>query len=98
MSEAPVDKHILRKLVPINALNPEHFSELIGKVTTDKITKGRYAFKKGDNDKKSVYIIEGVVELLNESGDVLKSVKGGEEDANHPLAPLQPRQLSARVL
>ncbi len=98
MSAAAVDKQVLRKLVPINALNPEHFSELVGKVTTEAVTKGRYAFKKGDNDKKSVYIIEGEVELINESGDVLKRVKAGDDDANHPLAPLQPRQLSARVL
>lgn len=98
MIAAPVDKQVLRKLVPLNALNPEHFSELIGKVKTDTVTKGRYAFKKGDQDKASVYIIEGVVELLNEAGDVLKQIKAGEDDAIHPLAPLQPRQLSARVV
>jgi len=91
MSASPVDKQVLRKLVPINALNPEHFSELAGKVTSDVVTKGRYAFKKGDEDKASVYIINGTVELLNEAGGVLKQVKAGEDDANHPLAPLQPR-------
>lgn len=98
MSAAPVDKQILRTLVPINGLNPEHFSELSGKVTSDAITKGRYAFKRGDEDKKSVYVIEGEVELINEAGDVLKTVKAGTPDATHPLAPLQPRQLSARVV
>lgn len=97
MSAAAVDKQVLRKLVPINALNPEHFSELIGKIQVDEVSKGRYGFKRGDEDKKSVYVIEGEVELINEAGDVLKTIKAGDTDANHPLAPLQPRQLSARV-
>ena len=97
MSAAPVDKQLLRKLVPINGLTPEHFSELAGKITSDTVSKGRYAFKKGDEDKKSVYVIDGEVELLNDAGDVLKKIKGSDVDANHPLAPLQPRQLSARV-
>ena len=95
---APVDKQVLKRLVPINALSPENFSELSGKATTDKVTKGRYAFKKDEQDKKSVYIIEGAVELLNDAGDTLKTVRAGDDDARHPLSPMQPRQLSARVL
>ena len=94
----PVDKQVLKRLVPINALNPENFAELVGKVTTDTITKGRYAFKKGDEDKKSVYVIEGAVDLINETGNVLKTIRAGEPDANHPLSPIQPRQLSAKVI
>ena len=95
---APVDKQVLKRLVPINALSPENFSELSGKVTTDKVTKGRYAFKKDEHDKKSVYIIEGAVELLNDAGDSLKTVHASDDDARHALSPMQPRQLSARVL
>jgi CRP-like cAMP-binding protein len=95
---APVDKQVLKRLVPINALNPENFSELASKVTTDTITKGRYAFKKGDEDKKSVYLIEGAVELLDENSKALKTIRSGEADANHPLSPIQPRQLSAKVI
>lgn len=98
MSAQPVDKQVFRTLVPINGLNPEHFSELIGKVSSEVITAGRYAFKIGDEDKNSVYIVEGELELLNEAGDSLKKIKGGTEDATHPLAPLQPRQLSARII
>lgn len=98
MSSAALDKQVLRTLVPINGLNPERFSELTEKVTVDTVTQGRYAFKHGDQDKKSVYIIAGDVELLNSDGQVLKRVKGGTPGATHPLAPLQPRQLSARVV
>ena len=97
MSVEPVDKQILRTLVPIDGLNPEHFSELAGKVKTEVITAGRYAFKKGDEDKNSVYIVAGELELLNDAGEVLKTVKGGTADATHPLAPMVPRQLSARI-
>ena len=97
MSAQPVDKQVLRTLVPINGLNPEHFSELAAKISSEVITAGRYAFKKGDEDKNSVYIVDGELELLNEAGEPLKSVKGGTPDATHPLAPMVPRQLSARI-
>ncbi len=98
MNSATVDKQVLRTLVPINGLNPERFSELTEKVTVDTVTQGRYAFKRGDEDKKSVYVIDGEVELLNQDGQVLKNIKGGTPNATHPLAPLQPRQLSARIV
>jgi CRP-like cAMP-binding protein len=94
----PVDKQVLKRLVPINALNPENINELVAKLTTDTISKGRYAFKKGDEDKKSVYVIEGAVELINENGEILKTIRAGDVDATHPLSPLQPRQVSAKVI
>ena len=95
---APIDKQVLRNLIPITGLHPEHFLELYEKVTTDTLAKGRYAFKHGDKDKKSVFIIEGEIELINEGGKVIKKVTGGTPNASHPLAPLQPRQISARVV
>ncbi len=98
MSSVAVDKQVLRTLVPINGLNPERFSELTEKITVDTVTAGRYAFKQGEQDKKSVYIIAGEVELLNQNGQALKRIKGGTPGATHPLAPSQPRQLSARII
>ena len=96
MSEQ-VDKEVLRKLVPINSLNHDPFMELAGKVTAKTVTAGRYAFKAGDEDHKNVYLLEGELNLINASGDVLKTVQAGTPDALHPLAPMQPRQLSARA-
>ena len=96
MSEL-VDKEVLRKLVPINSLSHDPFTELAGKARASVITAGRYAFKAGDEDNQTVYLIEGELNLINANGDVLKTVQAGTPDALHPIAPMQPRQLSARA-
>jgi CRP-like cAMP-binding protein len=97
MSGEPIDKQLLRSLIPINGLNAENFNELHEKVSAQTVTAGRYIFKRGDSDKDSIYLLEGEVDLINESGDVLKKIKSGTEAASHPLAPIKPRQLSARA-
>jgi len=97
MSEL-VDKQLFRSFVPINALNPDNFAELAGKTTTSVVTAGRYIFKKGDEDKMSVYLVDGEVDLVSEKGEVLKKITAGSEQAKHPLGHLQPRQLSAKVV
>jgi CRP-like cAMP-binding protein len=96
MSE-PIDQEILKNLVPINSLHREPMHELAHKAVKKVITAGRYVFKIGDEDKTHNYILAGEVSLLNENGDVLKTIKGGTPDASHPLSPMQPRQVSARV-
>ena len=93
-----IDENQLQNLVPLNGLTFDMRNELAQKSRTDTVTKGRYAFKHGDNDSESVYIVEGEVELLSEAGDALKQIKAGTEEAMHPLAPGQPRLLSARVV
>lgn len=97
MSAKPLDKELIRKLVPINSLAHEPFNEVISKMKTEQIKAGYYAFKIGDEDKRNVYVIEGELNLLNEGGDVLKTIKAGTPDALHPISPMQPRQVSARV-
>jgi CRP-like cAMP-binding protein len=96
MSEQ-IDQEILKNLVPINSLHREPLIELSRKAEQKIITSGRYLFKIGDEDHRHNYLLQGEVNLLNENGDVLKTIKGGTPDANHPLSPMQPRQVSARV-
>lgn len=96
MSEA-IDQEILKNLVPINSLHREPMNELARKADKKVITAGRYVFKIGDEDKTHNYVLEGEVNLQNEGGEILKTIKGGTPDANHPLSPMQPRQVSARV-
>jgi len=93
-----IDEHQLQRLVPLNGLTSDMLRELAQKSRIEDITAGRYAFKHGGTDKESVYIVGGEVELLGETGDSVKRIKAGTEEATHPLAPGQPRPLSARVV
>ena len=88
-----IDKKILRGLVPPNVLNAENFEELAGKTYIEKVSQGRMIFKEGDMDRKSVYLIEGRIELS--SGSDSMTVAAGSETAKHSLANQQPRQYSA---
>jgi len=98
MAQAPklVDKATLKTLVPPQSLNAENFQELARKAVLEELPGGRVIFKKGDVDRKAVYVLSGEVELVGESG-VEATITGGSKEAKHPLANQQPRQLTART-
>ncbi len=92
-----LDKKVLKDLVPLDALSAVHLDEISRKTEIDTVRSGRYVFKAGDRDQKSVYLLEGQVELIDDGRNVVSSIVGGSEAARHPLAHQQPRQLSARA-
>jgi CRP-like cAMP-binding protein len=91
-----VDKAVLKSLVPANALNAENFQELAGKAIIEEIVAGKTIFKAGDIDRKTVYLLEGQVQLTDASGKSMV-VTGGSDAAKHPLANQQPRQQTAKA-
>ena len=91
-----IDKNLLKSLVPPSALNRENFQELARKAVVEEVPAGRTVFKKGDMDRKSIYVLEGEVELVGESG-VEITVTGGTSEAMHPIGNNQPRQVTARA-
>ena len=88
-----IDKATLRALVPTNVLNTENFEELAGKTYIEKVRQGETIFNEGDMDRKSVYLVEGRVDLS--SGNDKMTVVSGTEAAQHPLANHQPRKYNA---
>ena len=98
----PIDKNILKQIVPSNALKAENFEELAGKTFVEAVPAGKTIFKEGDTDKKSVYVIEGQVEIAPGSpkdSDVTTPggyiVEAGTDKAKHALVNRQPRKQSA---
>jgi CRP-like cAMP-binding protein len=92
MAEAVlVDKTVLKKFVPPSSLNAENFQELAGKAVVEEIPAGRALFKAGDTDRKTIYLVEGELEVTSATGD--KSiVRSGTDVARHPIANHQPRK------
>lgn len=87
----------LKQLIPINSLSPDNLREIATKTDIQTITAGRYLFKKGDTEKKHVYLLSGKIELLDEQQRI-KTIESGQENAQHPLAHNHPRKLSARAI
>lgn len=91
MSDNLVDKGVLKSFVPPSALNAENFQELAGKAVVEELPAGKTIFKPGDMDRKTIYLVEGEIELTPETGE--KSVvKSGTDMARHPIGNQQPRR------
>ncbi|MFN2300798.1 MAG: cyclic nucleotide-binding domain-containing protein [Gammaproteobacteria bacterium] len=96
MAKRPIDRELFGRLSPLNGLKPENQVELSKKFGIEDLPAGRFLFKKGDTDKRTLYVISGEVELRNDD-KVVKVIKGGSPEAKHPLAPQVPRFLAARA-
>ena len=98
MSAVPkmADKKSLKSLIPLNGLSNTHFEELARKATILELKPGKFLFKKGERDNATCYILSGEI-ALHDGSDIKLTIQGGTEEAKHPIAPQQPRQLSARA-
>jgi CRP-like cAMP-binding protein len=57
---------------------------------------GHYLFKKGDADKTHIYLLKGIIELV-EDKKVIKVIKAGSPESLEPIAHSCPRRVSARA-
>ncbi len=86
-----VDKNLLKKFVPANALNADNYRELSGKTTLESIAAGKAVFSIGQTDRKTVFLVEGELVVRNNSGKT-SLVRAGTEAARHAIANNQPRK------
>ena len=93
MSDKKVDPAILAELIPIKALSPEHCKELATHSRIGKLNAGEFLYKSSDKTKWAVYILKGVVELL-QKGVAPRTVTGMTKQAR---LPLEQRLCSARA-
>ena len=96
MSARLLDKALLKTLVPPQSLNHENFQELAQQAVVEDLPAGRDVFKKGDMDRKTVYLLDGELELRNDTG-IAAVLRGGSKESKHPIANQQPRQVTAKA-
>jgi CRP-like cAMP-binding protein/rhodanese-related sulfurtransferase len=92
----PLELSVLRGFSPLDGLRNENLRALSRKTALRELGQGRLLFKEGDADKRTFYLVSGIVELVAQ-GRIIGTVKGGTPDARHALAPIVPRRCSARV-
>lgn len=84
-------------LVPISNMQAKQQEQLLASAEILTFRKKDCVFQQGDRDTFSYYLLAGELEMW--SGDqLIKKVVGGEAASFHPLAQLQPRQMSAKAL
>jgi CRP-like cAMP-binding protein len=93
---ATVELGILRAFSPLDGLKADNLRALARKTALREMLQGRLLFKEGDADKRTSYLVSGVVELLS-NGRIIGTIRAGTPDARHPIAPILPRRCMARV-
>jgi CRP-like cAMP-binding protein len=98
MSEqGAADPNLLRRYSPLDGMKKDNLIALARKVTRHQLPAGRFLFKEGDRDKRTYWLIAGLLEL-REGERTVAMLRGGSADALHPLAPQLPRRCSARAV
>jgi CRP-like cAMP-binding protein len=97
MESKPLELGLLRSFSPLDGLKSENLHALARKTVLRELSTGRLLFKEGDTDKRTYYLVSGVIELLHENRSVLV-IRGGSPEARNPIAPGNPRRYAARVV
>jgi CRP-like cAMP-binding protein len=96
MESKPLEISTLRSFSPLDGLKTENLNALARKASLRDLQLDRTLFKEGDNDKRTIYLVSGVIELL-QNGDTVAVIRGGTPEARNPLAPIMPRRYTAVV-
>lgn len=92
-----LDVTMLAKLEPISSFGSPRLQELLGYCHVDSVPEGRDTGKLFAQHGKSIYLIEGAIELVFRDGNKV-AIKAESEWARHPLGKRQPDIVSARAL
>ncbi len=95
--ERPTGLQLLKTFTPLDSLKRDNLAALAKKVSLRTFPAGTMLFQEGDIDGQTLWLVSGTVEI-RESGEALATIRGGTEQARHPLCPLHPRPASARAI
>ena len=95
--EREASVQVLKTLAPLDGLKRENLAALAKKVSIRTMSAGRYLFKEGETDRRTVWLIGGLVEI-REGERTIGMIRGGSPEARNPLSPQFPRRTSARAV
>ena len=96
MSWEQVSTELLMGLSPLDGLKRDNLAALSRKVQIRELSPGQLLFKEGDTEKRTIYVVSGILELVEQS-KVLGTIEGGTEPARNPVAPVYPRRVTGKA-
>ncbi len=96
MTSEQLTTDLLKTFSPLDGLKRDNLAALSRKVQLRELSPGQVLFKEGDTEKRTFYIVTGILELIDQ-GKVIGTVEGGTDIARNPVAPVFPRRASARA-
>jgi CRP-like cAMP-binding protein len=94
MESKPLDLGTLRSFTPLDGLKSENLNALARKAALRELVLDKILFNQGDNDKRTLYLVSGVVEL-KQDGKTVAVIRAGTPEARNPIAPIMPRRYTA---
>jgi CRP-like cAMP-binding protein len=94
--EREASVQLLKTLAPLDGLKRDNLAALAKKVTIRKLAAGRILLKEGDTDKRTIWLVGGMLEV-SEAGRTIAMIRGGTREARTPLYPQLPRRVTARA-
>jgi CRP-like cAMP-binding protein len=61
--EREASVQLLKTFAPLDGLKRDNLAALAKKVTVRKMSAGRVLFKEGDTEKRSVWLVAGMIEI-----------------------------------
>lgn len=79
-----VNPSLLRTLAPLSSLSPTDRAELARSARVGSYENGQVVFNRGEVAKTTVWLLDGTLELVDESGT--RKIASGTPEALHPVA------------
>ncbi|HTT04955.1 MAG TPA: cyclic nucleotide-binding domain-containing protein [Steroidobacteraceae bacterium] len=95
--ETAADLSVLRRFSPLDGMKKDNLVALSRKVSRHQLAANRFLFKEGDRDKRTYWLLSGLIEML-EGERTVAMIRAGSPEARHPLCVPLPRRFSARAV
>ena len=96
MASEQVSTELLRGFSPLDGLKRDNLAALARKVQIRELSPGQLLFKEGDTEKRTIYVVSGTLELVDQA-KIVGKVEGGSDLARNPVAPVYPRRVTAKA-
>jgi len=96
MAIEQVSTELLRGFSPLDGLKRDNLAALARKVQIRELSPGQLLFKEGDTEKRTIYVVSGILELIDQS-KVVGKIEGGTDNSRNPIAPVFPRRVTAKA-
>ena len=96
MTSEQLTTNLLKTFSPLDGLKRDNLAALARKVQLRELSPGQVLFKEGDTEKRTFYIVTGILELIDQ-GKVVGTIEGSTDIARNPVSPVFPRRVSARA-
>ena len=81
----------------MDGLKRDNLAALARKVQVRELSPQQLLFKEGDTERRTIYVLSGSLELIDDQGKVEEIIEGGSDIARNPVAAIFPRRVTGRA-